>query len=107
MGERRLQQRTYYNSATQSQQPLVIYDPQSVSQDPVTGRWLRTAFPDNKIPAATLNTPGSKMAQKILSYMPAPNVAPRAGQNPFTTTTSFRNRSRQSIAMRWPSWTTT
>jgi hypothetical protein len=74
---------TYYNSATQSQQPLVIYDPQSVSQDPVTGRWLRTAFPDNKIPAATLNTPGSKMAQKILSYMPAPNVAPRAGQNPF------------------------
>jgi len=23
------------------------------------------------------------MAQKILSYMPAPNVAPRAGQNPF------------------------
>jgi len=75
---------TYFNASTQSQQPLIIYDPQTVVLDPKgTGRYLRTPFPDNKIPADRLNQPGSQMAQKILSYMPKPNVAPRAGQNPF------------------------
>ncbi len=71
---------TYFNAgATPQQQPLIIYDPLTVVQDPVTSKYLRQPFPDNKIPQDRLN----KMAQKILSYMPAPNMPPRAGQNPF------------------------
>jgi hypothetical protein len=70
---------TYYNAGTQSQQPLIIYDPLTVVLDPVSGRYLRQPFPGNKIPKTRI----SPVAQKMLSFMPAPNFAPRTGQNPF------------------------
>ena len=58
---------TYFDASTQS--PLIIYDPLTVALDPKgTGQYLRTPFPDNKIPADRLNQPGSKMAR--------PTVAP-------------------------------
>jgi hypothetical protein len=70
---------TYFNAATQQQEPLIIYDPQTVVLDSVTGRYLRQPFEYNKIPSNRI----SPVAQKMLSYLPAPNFAPRAGQNPF------------------------
>jgi len=70
---------TYYNAATQSQQPLIIYDPLTVTLDPVSGRYLRQPFPGNIIPKTRI----SPVAQKMLSFLPAPNFAPRAGQNPY------------------------
>lgn len=47
-----------------------IYDPLTV--DPVTMK--RQAFPGNIIPASRLNNPASQIAQKVLSYYPAPNT---------------------------------
>lgn len=83
---------TYYDSATQSQQPLVIYDPQTVYLDPAgSGRYLHKSFADeygqgNKIPESRIN----KVAQKILSYYPAPNVTPGAGLNAYTNNYAVR-----------------
>ncbi len=71
---------TYFNSgANPQQQPLIIYDPLTVVQDPVTSKYLRQPFPDNKIPQDRIN----KVAQKILSYMPAPNMPAQAGRNSY------------------------
>jgi outer membrane receptor protein involved in Fe transport len=89
-------QATYYNAATQSQQPLTIYDPLTVALDPGgSGKYLRRPFPDNKIPLTRI----SPMAQAMLSYLPPPNHAARAGQNPWNgnyvvpdpTTDVYRN----------------
>jgi hypothetical protein len=46
-----------------------IYDPYSVHPDG-NGGYIRTAFPGNQIPTQLLNTPASKIAQKVLSYYP-------------------------------------
>ncbi|WP_263367557.1 TonB-dependent receptor domain-containing protein [Edaphobacter bradus] len=72
---------TYWDG--QKQQPLIIYDPQTVVFDsnpnsPTYQKYVRQPFPNNKIPASRI----SQVAKNILSYYPAPNVAPRPGQNP-------------------------
>jgi hypothetical protein len=78
---------TFYDSATQSQQPLIIYDPTTVYLDPAgSGRWLHQPFPNNQIPLNRINP----TAQKILSYYPAPNVTPGAGFNVYTNNYAVR-----------------
>lgn len=49
---------------------IKIYDPLSTRPDPTTGSYTRTQFPGNKLPANQLSTPG----QKIVSYLPDPNI---------------------------------
>jgi hypothetical protein len=49
-------------------QPITIYDP-STGQN-VNGTWVRQVFPGNIVPANRINP----IAQKILSYFPAPNT---------------------------------
>jgi hypothetical protein len=86
---------TYYDSSTHSQQPLIIYDPLTVQPaSDGSGRYLRTAFPNNKILACAAATSGAScinpVAQKILSYYPAPNVTPGAGFNAFSNNYAVR-----------------
>jgi hypothetical protein len=56
---------------------IVIYDPATGRPDPTApGGWRRDPFPNNRIPANRINP----IAQKILSFMPAPNTSrPEAG----------------------------
>jgi outer membrane receptor protein involved in Fe transport len=48
--------------------PVVIYDPATTTLDPATGRYSRTPFAANKIPAGRINP----IAAKIMSYFPEP-----------------------------------
>ena len=48
---------------------ITIYDPMSGVYNPLTGYVTRTPFPGNKI-----NEPISPIAQKVLSFLPKPNV---------------------------------
>jgi hypothetical protein len=54
--------------ATGTGQAITIYDPASGQN--VNGTWVRQVFPGNVIPANRINP----IAQKILSYFPAPNT---------------------------------
>lgn len=47
-----------------------IYDPSTTTTDPTTGMLTRSQFKGNIIPPGRIN----KIAQKMLSYFPAPNV---------------------------------
>lgn len=47
-----------------------IYDPRSTRRDTATGAYVRDPFPGNKIPGNLQNP----VAQKVLSYLPDPNV---------------------------------
>lgn len=68
--------------------PMTLLDPMNISQNS-SGTWTRVPFGPtdtinptsgpNIIPQARIN----KMAQKILSYYPAPNTTPPPGSNPF------------------------
>lgn len=49
---------------------IKIYDPLTTHYDPVTGSYVRTQFPGNKIPADRVNPIG----KKVVSYLPDPNV---------------------------------
>ena len=76
---------TYWNSVTNSQQPLTIYDPTTPLTsvvDPIDGKTklAHSAFPGNKI------TKIDPVATNILSYMDylKPNVDPGAGYAPWT-----------------------
>lgn len=69
---------TYYDASTASQQPEVLYDPLTLHTNSA-GVLVRDAFPGNVIPTNRI----SPLAQKILSYYPAPNLPSQAGQNPW------------------------
>lgn len=57
-----------------------IYDPATIAPAPA-GRFSRQPFPGNRIPAGRLDP----MAQKLLAYYPAPNVAGTAdGRNNYS-----------------------
>jgi hypothetical protein len=47
--------------------PVTLYDPMSGVYDPTTGYVTRTPFHNNQVPV-------SAIAQKVMSYMPAPNA---------------------------------
>src|ERR1035437_10087210 len=78
---------TYWNSTTQSLQPLTIYDPLTPLQtvvDPIDGKTKQahSPFPGNKIP----NNRIDPVATNILSYLSylKPNVNPGPGYAPWT-----------------------
>lgn len=64
-----------FSSLLTGASPEMIYDPNTVHYDPTAnagqGAYLRTAFAGNIIPTARLNP----IAQKVLSYYPAPQTA--------------------------------
>lgn len=76
--------------------PITIYDPLTVTQ--VGGQYFRSPFPGNIIPASRINP----VAQKILSYYPAPNTAVAPGSNPFqnnyTAAASDTDKYRNALA---------
>jgi hypothetical protein len=78
---------TYWNSTTQSLQPLTIYDPLSPLHsvvDPHDGltKQAHDAFPGNKIPSNRIDP----IATKVLSYLSYvhPNANPGPGFAPWT-----------------------
>ena len=67
-----------------------IYDPLTVHQVPDPNHpgktiYIRDQFSGNKIPAGRLSTPAGRIAQKVLSYFPAPSAS--AGSNLFNNFT--------------------
>ena len=77
----------YWNSVTNSLQPLMIYDPTTPLQtvvDPIDGKTKQAhaAFPGNKIPGGRIDP----VATNILSYLSylKPNVDPGSGYAPWT-----------------------
>ncbi len=78
---------TYWNSVTNSLQPLTIYDPLTpltTVVDPIDGKTKQahSPFPGNKIPANRIDP----VATNILSYLSylKPNVNPGTGFAPWT-----------------------
>jgi len=78
---------TYWNSTTNSLQPLTIYDPLTPLQtivDPIDGKTKQahSPFPGNRIPTNRIDP----VATNILSYLSylKPNVNPGAGFAPWT-----------------------
>jgi len=78
---------TYWNSTTQSLQPLTIYDPLTPLQtvvDPIDGKTKQahSPFPGNTIPSNRIDP----VATNILSYLSylKPNVNPGPGYAPWT-----------------------
>jgi hypothetical protein len=83
--------------------PITLYDPLSITQNPITGVYTRVPFGPNDpinptsaaniIPASRINP----VALKILSYLPAPNTAPSSAnpfQNNYTLATPAINKYR-------------
>lgn len=77
----------YWNSVTNSLQPLTIYDPTTPLHtvvDPIDGKTKQahSAFPGNKIPSNRIDP----VATNILSYLSylKPNVDPGSGYAPWT-----------------------
>ena len=65
-----------------------IYDPNSSTQDPATGAYLRTPFSGNVIPPSLIN----KVSAKLASIWPAPNaVGTTSGANNFVATGAVKN----------------
>lgn len=88
-----------------------IYDPLTVRPDPSssTGAYIRDQFPNNIIPAGRLNTPASLIAQKILSYYPAPGSATEAAYHTTTGINTnnyyhFDTRVDQQFSSKWRSF---
>ena len=70
---------------TSGGQPITIYDPLTVRQDPANpGRYIRDPFNGNRIPSSRID-PVSANAMK---YFPQPNSAPT---NPYTNANNFTN----------------
>jgi hypothetical protein len=62
----------FSQTLTSTGQLIRIYDPLTTQADPANpGRYVRTQFPDNVIPAARL----SPVAKNALAYYPMPNLA--------------------------------
>jgi Carboxypeptidase regulatory-like domain/TonB dependent receptor len=82
---------SWYNSAAGANQPIILYDPATL--DPVTLQ--RQPFPKNMISTLRFNP----VAKAIMSYFPAPNIAPAPNTNSYTnnfatpnpTTDEYRN----------------
>ncbi|HVW76641.1 MAG TPA: TonB-dependent receptor [Alloacidobacterium sp.] len=74
--------------------PITLYDPLTLHRD-AQGNYVRDPFPGNKIPTGRIDP----IAQKIMSFYPAPNTTPASGTNPFAnnyatpnpTTDRYRN----------------
>jgi hypothetical protein len=82
--------------------PISLLDPQNITYNTATGQYVRVPFGptdtlgpnaltapgQNVVPTASPNLlPASRLnavAQKILSYYPAPNTTPAQGSNPFS-----------------------
>ena len=64
--------------------PVVIFDPYSSTQNPTTGAFTRTPFPNARIPTTSIDP----VAAKIASYYPLPNTAGAActGANNYIAT---------------------
>jgi hypothetical protein len=85
---------TWWNGSAGAYQPIIIYDPLTLSCD-ASGNCTRQPFPGNIIPPGRLNP----VAQAVMSYYPAPNTTPAPGTNPFAnnfatpnpTTDRYRN----------------
>ncbi len=69
---------TYFDGTQQS--PVTIYDPLTTTCD-ANENCTRQAFPGNRIPLDRINP----VAQKLLSFYPAPNAATPPGQDAFTS----------------------
>src|SRR5262249_26252481 len=90
-----------------SGQPIVIYDPLTVRQDPSNpSLYIRDAFADNRIPANRLD----KVAVNSMKYFPAANTRATnayTGANNFTNagtgpSDSYRVDTR--VDHNWKSW---
>jgi hypothetical protein len=68
---------------TSSGQPITIYDPLTVREDPANpGKFIRNPFADNRVPTARLNG----VAVQAMKYFPNPNTTPT---NPYTNANNF------------------
>ncbi|HZS52198.1 MAG TPA: carboxypeptidase regulatory-like domain-containing protein [Bryobacterales bacterium] len=80
---------------TSTGQLITIYDPTTTVPDPSNpGRFIRSAFPGNKIPADRINLVG----QNILSYYPQPNL-PGLSSNLFLTGATPINKDTETIRL--------
>lgn len=65
--------------------PITIYDPLTTVPDPAKpGSYIRTAFPDNRIPDSRINP----VSKSVMRYIPLPNLpglANTGAQNYFST----------------------
>lgn len=70
----------------------LIYDPATAQLDPATGKYVRSPFPNNKIPANRFDP----VAVNAMSYFPQPNAgAPGAQTNNFVAVGSTFNNTYQ------------
>jgi hypothetical protein len=75
----------YSNLKTSSGQPITIYDPLTVRQDPNNpGKYIRDPFAGNRIPHTRMDP----VAMNMMKYFPQPNSAPT---NPYTNSNNFTN----------------
>jgi len=71
-------------------QLIQIYDPFSTTPDPAhPGQFIRTPFPGNVIPTASIDP----VAKALLQYLPLPNTA----GNPLTNASNFTSATPQGI----------
>ena len=83
-------QGNYSQTYTAANQPIIIYDPNTVTLVPgTTSTYTRSPYPANTIPASQINP----VASKLVQYYPGPNVAPSniAGANNFLSQYSAKD----------------
>ncbi len=76
---------------------VVIYDPTSTKADPAhPGQFIRTAFPNNKIPAGRI----SPVATNILQFFPLPNApgVGNTGVNNYIRSGNSASQNRETLA---------
>jgi hypothetical protein len=70
---------------TSSGQPITIYDPLTVQEDPANpGKFIRSPFPGNRIPVERMDP----VAVNAMKYFPRPNSNPT---NPYTNANNYTN----------------
>jgi hypothetical protein len=74
-------------------QPVIIYDPNSTRLGP-SGGYIRTPFPDNRIPAAQINPVGAK----LVSYYPDPT---QPGDGPAHVNNFFQTSDNNGELWQW------
>lgn len=97
----------YSDLRTSTGQPIIIYDPLTVRQDPSNpSLYIRDAFAGNRIPSDRLD----KVALAAMKYFPDPNSAPT---NPYTFANNFTSagsgpsdsyRVDTRVDQNWKSW---
>jgi hypothetical protein len=70
--------------------PITIYDPTTTHLDPVSGHYVRTAFPGNVIPASRIN-PVSAAIAKVLPTVQTTPVGQRVGTNDLSIPNNYYN----------------